>query len=270
MVPRLLQQLQGITPLLLLADYITPAAKQLLREEGVAYADAAGNMYLEDDQLYLHLEGNKAERAYDPNPGRAFTKTGLKIVFLLLQHPEQLNAPYRYLAEQAGAGLDTISKVYRALLQEKYILALNEQKYKWNKREELLLEWVNSYNKTLRPKLQQRTYRPLDRSSAWQDLVLPPDTYWGGANAGDLLTGYLMADTWTLYTGQDFKMLVKAMQWIPDPAGNIKVLEKFWHQEMEENCVPPLITYADLLAADDPRCLEAAKTIYEKYLQHPL
>ncbi|WP_347160121.1 type IV toxin-antitoxin system AbiEi family antitoxin [Pontibacter chitinilyticus] len=268
MLPRLLQRLQDVKPLLLMAGYITPNTKQLLQQENIAYADAAGNVFLADDQLLLLIETNRAERVYPAVNNRAFTKTGLKVVNLLLQHPEYVNEPYRFLAEKADTGLDTINKVYKALLKEKYILPLNSKEYKWNKREQLLVSWADGYTKTLKPKLQQRTFRPLEKGKDWKAYTLPPDTCWGGANAGDLLTNHLIADHWTVYTRQDYGALMKEMKWIPDPNGNIKVLEKFWEEKCEGSHVPPLIAYADLMEGDDPRYMETAKAIYEKYLQN--
>ncbi|WP_439879606.1 type IV toxin-antitoxin system AbiEi family antitoxin [Pontibacter sp. MBLB2868] len=267
MLPRLLQQLRYIKPLMLVSAYITPNARQLLQQENVAYADAAGNVFIADDRLLLHIETGKAEKVPIAVNNRPFTKTGLKVLYLLLQHPEYVNEPYRFIAEKAGTGLDTISKVFKALLIEKYILPLDSKKYKWDKREHLLLSWVDAYTKTLKPRLKQRTFRPLDKEKDWKDYVLPPDTCWGGANAGDLLTGNLIADYWTVYTLQDYKMLMKEMKWVPDTGGPIRVVEKFWEGDCEDDHVPPLIAYADLIEGDDPRYLETAKIIYEKHLQ---
>lgn len=267
-LPRLLQRLQEVKPLLLVSAYITPNAKLLLQQENVAYADAAGNVFIADDQLLLHIETGRTEKVYPAVNNRAFTKTGLKVLYLLLQHPNYINEPYRYIAEKAATGLDTINKVYKALLKEKYILPLNGKKYKWNKREQLLLSWVEGYTKTLKPRLQQRTFRPLEKEKDWKEYMLPAATCWGGANTGDLLTDHLIADKWTVYTKQDYKVLMKELKWIPDPNGNIQVLEKFWEEKCEKNHVPPLIAYADLVDSDDPRYMETAKMIYEKYLQN--
>lgn len=267
MLPRLLQQLRDVKPLLLIATYIPPGVRQLLQQEDLAYADAAGNVFMADDQLLLYVETGKAQKAPVAVQNRPFTKTGLKVLYLLLQHPEYVNEPYRFLAEKAGTGLDTINKVFKALLKEKYILPLNGKQYKWNKREQLLLSWADAYTKTLKPRLQHRTFRALEKDRDWKDYALPRETCWGGANAGDLLTGNLIAGYWTVYTQQDYRVLMKEMKWIPDPAGPIRVVEKFWEGECEHNVVPPLIAYADLLEGDDPRYLETAKAIYEKHLQ---
>lgn len=270
MLPGLLDRLQDLVPKIVVADYITPKAKNLLKEKNIAYADTAGNIFLADDQLYIFTENNKTERKEIITGSRAFTKTGLKVLFLLLQHPEYVNEPYRFIAERAGTGLDTINKVFKALQKDKYIIPLTDREFRWNKRQELLTSWAEAYQKNLKPKLRQKRYRALVKDQNWKELSLPEETCWGGANAGDLLTGYLIADRWTLYTKQDFMTIMKAFKWIPDPNGDITLMEMFWNEKEEEKHVPPMLAYADLTEQDDPRYIETAKMIYEKYLKDNL
>ncbi|WP_224994944.1 type IV toxin-antitoxin system AbiEi family antitoxin [Cesiribacter sp. SM1] len=268
LIPGLLDRLQDVAPRMVMAEYITPNAKHLLKDNDVAYADAAGNIYLADEQLYIFIENNKVEKKAEVSVSRAFTKAGLKLLFLLLQHPEWVNEPYRFLAEQADVGLDTISKVYQALQKEKYLLPVTDRTFKWNNREKLFTNWVEGYQQTLKPKLRKKTFRALDKHQDWKILQLPDQTYWGGANAGDLLTNYLIADHWTLYTAQESMVLMKAFKWVPDPNGTIMVIEKFWKHEHPDTCVPPLIAYADLTEGDNPRYIETARMVYEKYLKN--
>jgi hypothetical protein len=268
MLPGLLNRLRDVEePKMVIAEYITPGAKALLKEANIAYADAAGNTYLVDEQLYIYIENNKTVRKEIVTGNRAFTKAGLKVLFLLLQQPDYVNETYRFIAEKTGVGLDTINKVYKALQKEKYLIQVTDRTFKWNKREELLINWVEGYQKNLKPKLRMKTFKALDKHQNWKELHLPDETFWGGTNAGDLLTGYLIADRWTLYTGQDFMTLMKAFKWVPDPEGNISVVEKFWEDDWQEKWVPPIIAYADLTEEDNPRYMETAKMIYEKQLQ---
>ncbi|MDO8340863.1 MAG: type IV toxin-antitoxin system AbiEi family antitoxin [Candidatus Woesebacteria bacterium] len=54
-----------------------------------------------------------------------------------------------------------------------------------------------------------------------------------------------------------------------DPQGDIEILDAFWDFEDEKpipETVPPLLAYADLIATLDPRNLEAAKLIHDRYL----
>ena len=50
----------------------------------------------------------------------------------------------------------------------------------------------------------------------------------------------------------------------------VEIREKFWGfetVEMRPDIVPPLLAFADLLATGEPRNVEAAGMIYDKYLQ---
>ena len=270
MLPKLMARLPHAVPAMVVAEYITPKAKKLLKEENIAYADAAGNMFLADDEVYIYVENNKAERKEIITGNRAFTKTGLKVLFLLLQHPEYVNETYRFMAEKAGVGLDTINKVLKALQKEKYLIPVTDKEFKWNRKKELLISWVEAYQKNLKPKLRQKRYKALEKDQNWKELQLPEGTCWGGANAGDLLTHYLIADHWTLYTDQEFMTIMKAFRWIPDPNGDITLIEKFWQGAEKDEHVPPLIAYADMTEDDNPRYMETATIIYEKYLKDTL
>jgi len=52
--------------------------------------------------------------------------------------------------------------------------------------------------------------------------------------------------------------------------GNTEILQTFWHPELLEQpttLAPPLLIYADLMATADPRNLETAKQVYERFLE---
>lgn len=75
----------------------------------------------------------------------------------------------------------------------------------------------------------------------------------------------------TLYTTETRNELIKNYRVIPDEKGNIKVFKKFWHQEnANENTVPPLLVYADLINTNDRRCTATAQKIYDEFLQNKL
>lgn len=94
-------------------------------------------------------------------------------------------------------------------------------------------------------------------------------TWWGGEPAGDLLTGYLRPAELTLYTNETRNELMKNYRLIPDEKGNVIVYKKFWQNEEEnDNFVPPLLVYADLINSDDSRCQETGVMVYKKFLQN--
>ncbi len=54
-----------------------------------------------------------------------------------------------------------------------------------------------------------------------------------------------------------------------DERGAVEILEAFWKplEDEEPQTAPPLLVYADLMATGDPRNLEAARLVRERYLR---
>ena len=67
----------------------------------------------------------------------------------------------------------------------------------------------------------------------------------------------------------------RSARWLPDSvcaraAGRIEVLDIFWNFDPEPDrpgLVPPPLIYADLLATQDGRNMEAAKLIYDQFIE---
>jgi hypothetical protein len=269
MIPQLKALLNDLLQVLVIAEYITPQARKMLRNENIAYADGVGNIYLTDDGLYVFIETNERGRKQLKSNTRAFTKAGLKVLYVLLMHPEYINEKtYRFLENEVGVALDTINKTYKALQHDKYLIPKNKNSYEWNNRKQLLIKWANEYVQTLKPKLNQRKFRAVDKTVQWKDIRLPEGACWGGENAGEKYTNYLIANHWTVYANMDTIEPTKQLKWIPDPEGNITVIEKFWKDEKNNEFVTPLLAYADLLEDNEPRKLETAEKIYNEYLQN--
>ena len=106
-------------------------------------------------------------------------------------------------------------------------------------------------------------------------------TFWGSEIASELCTGFLKAERFTLYTTDNIIDIIRKLKLIPDPNGPIEVLDAFWDTESDyykcphpqlagKKVVPVLLIYADLVISGDPRNLEAAKVLYERYLQNLL
>ena len=54
--------------------------------------------------------------------------------------------------------------------------------------------------------------------------------------------------------------------------GNTEILRAIWNPELVQRptpIVPPLLVYADLMAIAEPRNLEAAKEVYDRFLETP-
>lgn len=256
-------------PTVIIADYISPKAKTLLRSQNIAYIDGGGNLFFKADGLYIHIETNKQAKPTKPISNRAFNKTGLKVVFQFLVNPNLINQPYRTISNATGVAIDTIGKVMKDLLQEKQILKANERQYEYTDRKQLLHEWITAYNRILKPKLTKQQFRFVKPPQDYKKVNLPENTYWSGGIAGEILSDYLIAETGIIYTNLPFMEIRQALKLIPDENGNITLIEAFTKtvepiNENEPNTAHPILVYADLIDSDNPRYTETAKSLYHK------
>lgn len=256
---------------MVIAYKLYPALKEKLKEHRINYLEANGNLFVKADHVFLFLDRDKKL----PKPGttgnRAFTPTGLKVLFGLLRDKELINKPQREIAKTTGVALGNIPKVIKGLQETGYVYKVNKKTYAINNREELLHKWIEEYKNTLQPTLEKGLFRLKTGDRDWRHLNLQaPDTVWGGEPAGDLLTNYLRPETLTIYTNETKKNLMMHYGLMPDKEGNIQVYEKFWKQDEENNTAPDLLVYADLMNTQDKRCIETAKMIYNERIKPEL
>ncbi|MGG7036967.1 MAG: type IV toxin-antitoxin system AbiEi family antitoxin [Flavobacterium sp.] len=259
-------------PFIVVAQRIFPKIKEELRNRNIAYLEANGNMYLRDKGLLVIINANNPIEIKDKTTNRAFTKTGLKVVYQFLINEEWINYTYRQIAEQTNTGIGNVNNIFTGLKQEGYLLQLNKEEYKIDNKKKLLEKWITEYEKRLKPTLAIGTFRFLKENDFynWKNLQLQNGkTWWGGEPAGDLFTNYLRPEELTMYTTETRSELMKNYRLVPDTNGNVKVFKKFWeYDEVNDNLVHPLLAYTDLINKGDRRCTETAQKIYDEYLQN--
>ncbi len=273
-LPRIYQFNDEFQPFMLVASRISSAIKKQLQAHNVAYLEGNGNFYLKEGNKVFRIDAHDPLKIESDNRSRAFTKTGLKVLFEFLQNPALINQPYRQIAEHTGTSIGNITNIIQGSKQENFILSINKNTLKLNKTESLITKWADGFIRNLKPTLLMGTFRFLkeDDLLAWKDLALDTtQTVWGGEPAGDLLTNYLHPAEFTLYTDESRNELIKNYKLIPDEKGNVKVYQKFWKvDDSSQKTAPPLVVYADLMANSDRRCIETAQKIYDEYLQTQL
>jgi hypothetical protein len=274
-------QLQQITafnqqynPLMVVATRLFPKIKEELRHNNIAYLEANGNIFLKNKDTTLWIDTNKPVETDEKTGSRAFTKTGLKVVFLFLLDETWINVPYRQITEHTGTGIGNITNIIKGLKQDGFLLPLAKNEYKLINKKELLNKWVAAYELRLKPTIKIGTFRFLKEEdfTNWKNLPLQNGkTRWGGEPAGDLFTNYLHPAELTLYTTETRNDLIKNYRLIPDVKGNVQAYQKFWqYDEVNDNVVPPLLVYTDLMNKGDRRCTETAQKIYNEFLQNKL
>lgn len=266
-LPKLEEQARKHRPFLLIAYRLFPRIKEQLREARINYIEANGNMFIHQEGIHIDIDrySTLAEERKEAN--RAFTKTGLKVVFQLLNDRQLINAPQRTIADEADVALGNIPHVMEGLLRIGYIVRKNHG-FAWVERQELLQKWVDAFNTTLRPTLYKGSYT-IYHALPWQNLdIRNNQTCWGGEPAADHYTQYLRPEQLTMYTKDTRQQLIVDYQLKPHENGELIAYEKFWPQTVERKFAPPLLVYADLLNTANKRNLETAQMIFNGHLQN--
>ena len=255
-------------PFLLMAEYITPELADTLRTLGIQFLDAQGNAHVNTDWLYVFIRGRKRARIEEPVPGAdIFGWAGVKVTFALLCTEQLRNAPYRAIADATGVALGTVATVMRELKRKGYIRQAADGTIRLRNARELLDRWVTAYAEKLRGKQLIGRYATTETPDGKKLQTL--GALLGGETAAHQQQQYLNPGIDTVYVDGDERKIIARLGLRKDPKGKLELRRKFWNFDYPEHAqgvTPPLLTYADLLAVADPRTIEAARMLYDEYL----
>lgn len=251
---------------LLIAPYINRNLAEKLKGLGVPFMDASGNLFINTPPYYIYVVGQA--RALDANIGTGFVfnPMSLKVVFTLLCMPERTSAAYRDIADLSGVSLGTVANTVAALERTGFIVDRGGRGRTLARVEELMRRWVPEYAERLRPKLLLGRFSPVEPT--WRGMG-GTDHYLGGETAAAILTGHLKPAMQTFFLKGELKDFAMANRLKKDPQGPVECLKAFWRFDYpwdHGHLAPPLIIYADLLASGDPRNIETAEIIHERFL----
>ena len=264
----ILKHKNKFTNYLLVAEKLYPNIKKELRDNHVNYLEGNGNVYINTPDIFLYIDTNEGIKNQKKKGNRAFTKTGLKVVFHFLLRPQLINQTQREIAEITNVALGNIPLIFNGLIETNLIVRLNKSDFIINNYEELLNKWIIEYEQTLKPTLFKQRFRFQNKNQDWKTLPLNTDkTVWGGEPAGDIITNHLRPEKFTLYTKETTKELILNYKLMPDDQGEIEVYEYFWNANYETNTAPKELVYADLMSTNDKRCKETAKLILDECIK---
>lgn len=256
--------------------------KEQLRENNLSYLEASGNAFLSLDNFFLFIDRAKTAKNNTDKSSKAFSKTGLKIVYSILSNTYALETNYRNLAELSGTSIDSIGRVLHELVADKYLVKTGNRGFSIVNRQRLLNDWAALFNKTLRPKLKTRTFDFQDsnleiRSLLNQDTAPYLDTNGliGGELAAELMENQVIARKANVYVEGSFVDFALENNLKPAKNGRVTLTEKFWNKsdnywENTESLASPTLVYADLLNDPSPRNLEAANHILKRNFHEPV
>jgi hypothetical protein len=265
---------------LLIAQYIGPDVADWLRAEKIQFADTAGNAFLQTPGTLIWVKGNRPVRDEQSElkavlrkqvAARAFEPAGLRILFAFLCDPSLVNRPYREIAEKAGVAHGSVGWVMGELPHRGFLYDFGPDKggRKLRRIDELLAEWAAAYARRLRPSLVLGRFRSNDPN--WWTHFHPRiyHALLGSEPAAAKVTKHLRPEVITLYVHKIEPRLLVDHALRADPNGNVEIAQRFWNfdtVEAEEGLTPLPLIYADLLATGDPRSIETADLVRERFL----
>src|SRR3970282_2581857 len=137
-------------PFIIVAQRIFPKIKEELRKRNIAYLEANGNIFLNKDEIYLYIDGNTPIELKNKTTNRAFTKTGLKVIYQFLIK-DCINSTYRGIAELTNTGIGTLNTIFNGLKEEGFLIQLTKNELQIENKKKLLDKWVMEYEKRLKP-----------------------------------------------------------------------------------------------------------------------
>ncbi|MBA7533669.1 hypothetical protein ES705_25912 [subsurface metagenome] len=259
--------------MLLVARYLAIDVANELRNIGINYLDVAGNTYIKEGNLFIFISGQKVQRQAKTNQTRAFQEAGIKLIFNLLNNPDNLQLSYRELAELSEIAVGSVSNVMKELEDLNFILKTSSKRVLKNT-PDLLNRWIVAYNDVLRPRILKKRMRfsNIEHYSKWDTLPIQDIedvNLWGGEPGAALLTGQLQPEKFTIYSKGSWQSIAKEFKLVPDENGDVEILQLFWKEEdkiREYYTTPPLLVYADLISSGYDRNLRIAKEILNNEL----
>lgn len=264
---------------LLVTEYVNSSLAARLRQAGVQFLDTAGNASIQQFSVFVYISGRKQDaivKAAERN--LAFQPAGLKVILALLQNPQLVNTPYRNIAKQANVSLGAVGAILRDLAKFGYVAQNTHGQRTLPHQHELINQWVEHYSR-LRARYELGTYTT-ETAGWWKNQGLNEQPFvWGGEIAAATYTRYLNARDAIVYL--DSKDLaaflatarLRKIKQGEIPGATATLYEPFWTDPeksglhiQQPRLAPPLIVYADLVATGDPRNLEAAQRLREKYI----
>jgi len=260
------EQGEGATPLLVLGPQINARSSEALRSARINYLDVAGNAFVNLGGVLIDVRGRRvaapADRVLPNKRSNLFSTKRAQVIFALISWPHLIEAPMRTIAHHANVSVGLAQEALELLRQAGHLDS-------WpggsslRRLPDLIDRWASAYPLGLGSPVRTRTFHGETRRPV--ELVKGSTVYVSGEAAVDDLN----STTMTLYVHEWTPQIVRLNKWRSDRDPNILVRQAFWSDPSRStpdgliHKAPPLLIYADLLAADEGRQREAAKVLRE-------
>ena len=266
---------------LFVSDYFSGNMADSWINSQINFTDIAGNTHIRTDNLFILIKGNKKPEIIEKQrPKRLFQEVGLKILFILLNDPNIINNTYRQIAQLSKTSPSSVQYIFEELEEMNFLIFPSNSKRKLVQKQKLLERWSIAYGEHLKPKLHRGYFKfkyPLSKQKLKSLLNSSEQIYWGGEFAAEMMTNYLDAHYFTLYSSARFSTLIKELLIIPTKKdkSEFELIEVFWDKDIDaifntRKITSPILTYADLYNSLNERNMETAEKILQNDLQYLL
>ncbi len=261
---------------LLLTERISDDLAEALRNQGIEYLDAGGNMYLNSPAIYAVITGRPVPKDRSIEKSKSLTATDLMLMYVLLRETKAIDLGYRELAQKSGISLGAVSNTFETLLNTGYLERLRNKMYQIADYNKLLNRWDLGYAEALRPKLFIGTFTfagsrsTEERIEKMQHLAEQGECLIGGELGAALITNYLRPQHFVLHVGENYRSLITKLLLRPVSNGEVVFLKSFgtdnsWQER--SGIAHPLLIRAELLTQNDSRLQETANLLLDRYIQ---
>ncbi|WP_131782786.1 type IV toxin-antitoxin system AbiEi family antitoxin [Legionella gresilensis] len=256
---------------ILITNHVNKVLAEKLQKANIEYIDFSGNMFINTAPVFIYIKGETPQKSSIPDTQHfSLSVASIKIIFTLLTIKSALDRTYREIAKMSDVALGSVGKTLLILEKYGYIVTKNPGEKHLINKEDLFNKWCIGYIERLRPKLIMEKFST--DNLALVKEVNPTDFnfLWGGEIAAAKLTNYLKPQIITLYANDKLPLLQYKCRLKRDVNGSVELLKKFWNfdtKSYEQNTVPFILVYADLLSSTDERNQETAEIIYDKFIE---
>jgi hypothetical protein len=246
--------------------YVSPTLAANYRRHDMFYVDSHGNAFIALPGFRVDVQGRRPpkEAGVSARPGRAFGVAGTKLVFAFLTKPETVSWAVRDLAALARISTGSVSNTLQALTADAFLKTAAGGR-RLRRVDQLAHRWLSSYATRLAPRLEEQSFGGPD-PRWWLSTERPAQVVLGGGIALAEMGFDILPATAVIYGPPPWKDIRRAARLDRDGEPRVTLREQFWDPRLARipQLAPPLLVYADAVASDDPRQLEAAAALWEK------